>query len=135
MTPFPTVDFDAVLIKPLDQQHDRTLPMIDPDGAEFDPEVRYPVFWNFEYDKLLGWATLTRDEDQTIRAHGKLFSTSWWGVDIQPKLAVNVSVEGTIEEEGGTIRKSQIIAAALCREHSDPEQPPIVIHAQIRSDP
>lgn len=134
---YSTTQATATLICRLEDQADRGN-RIDPAGMSFDPGAIYPVSWEFDHSRPpIGRARMSRADDGTILAHVELFdAVEHWGHDIQPKLAAQVRMESEDIKEG-VIAKSDLLSAALCRQHADPEQPPIVFTAiaTIRSKP
>ena len=129
-------EFQAVLLKPLDQQADRDGSFIDPAGVEFDPETDYPIFREFNYgaEDLLGSGRVSRAEDGSLVVTGKLNTNISAAIEegrFPYSLAIGVRYD---KERNGTphIAHSSLVSMGFTTKHVDPTQPPITI---IRRDP
>jgi hypothetical protein len=116
--------FTAILLKPLDQQHDRDGDFIDPAGVEFDPEEDYTIWNDFSYrvpDDIRGHGRVSRREDGALIVTGELDEGL---LGPEPKLAIGVSHD--IERNGSSVvAHSTLISIGTTLKHVDPDQPPI----------
>ena len=131
-------EFWGVLLKPLDQQHDRDAMPIDPAGVKFDPTVSYPVWSGNNYrvpEDLLGTAKISRADDGSLVATGTLNvdrgAVEKGDIEKHWKLAISVIGDGFRRNGSQVISASRLISISMAAEHVDPDQPPIVIGTNI----
>lgn len=128
--------FEAVLLKPLDQQRDRDGNFIDPAGVTFDPEVTYPIFREFSYsvpDDVVGSGKVERAPDGSLIVKGVLI------IDVNAAMqegrfpySLAIGVRYNTERNGTPyVASSDLMSIGFTAEHVDPDQPRINI---IRRD-
>jgi hypothetical protein len=128
--------FEAVLLKPLDQQADRDGSLIDPAGVRFDPDATYPIFREFNYsvpDDVVGSGRVSRAPDGALVVSGVLL------IDVNAQIEegrfpYSLAIGISTDFESGklpTIPKSDLTSIGFTAKHIDPTQPTINI---IRRD-
>ena len=119
--------FRGVLIRPLADQGDRDGALIDPAGVAFIEGRDYPVTAEFDYDKPLGYARVSRAEDGSLIAEGEIVYADW--ADVKGlRLAAGVAFDSAYARpvpQGRAAMRCRLNAIGLTPRHSDPGQPEI----------
>lgn len=115
------VEFEGVLLLPLDQQRDPA-PHIDPAGVGFRTEP-YPITRDFTHDPrhILGSGIVSRREDGALVVRGTLNEPLVEDL----RLAIGISTATPADES--IIRDSVLWEVSMTQRHADPGQPPIAI--------
>lgn len=119
--------FTGTLVRPLADQGDRDGTLIDPAGVQFVEGRDYPVTAEFDLDKPLGYAVVSRAEDGSLTAAGEIVYADWEAVR-GLRLAAGIAARG--EDilpgvRGRVVAACRLNAIGLTPNHSDPGQPEI----------
>lgn len=125
--------FAGVLLKPLDQQHDRDDYLIDPAGVTFDPNEEIPIWRDFNYrvpEDMLGRGFVSRRDDGSLWVEGEidLPESTLRKQDLPWRLAIGVITERDVKRRtGDTVERCRLFSVAFTANHQDPGQPVIEI--------
>lgn len=120
--------FRAVLLKPLDQQHEVDN-HIDPAGVEFDPEMDYPIWQNFGYrvpEDVLGKGRVIREEDGSLIVEGEL-NDDWSGAIKDGRFPYYLAIGIVSDKVTDVFDHSRLMSIGFTSRHADPTQPEINI--------
>ena len=121
-----TQKFKAVLVKPVDHQHDRDGYQIDPVGVEFDPETAYPIFPEFRHDQLPLGSARAYLEDGTLMIEGEFYEALLPKTEGPWKAAIAcISTKDVWPARDGIVRNCRLVEIGITPRHADPDQPPI----------
>jgi hypothetical protein len=126
------VKFEAVLVRPLDDQLDRDGHKIDPAGVQITDEA-IPIWREFSYnipDDLMGSGVVSRAEDGSLIVTGELTEAGEHYVSKgDKKLAIGIVVDSggqkLAKDAGSIVEKSTLQQIGMTWQHQDPAQPAI----------